>query len=124
MSNMEHRVFPGTTSSSSVIHFFFMKRDNEGVGTYVNFVSNPSIPALDVAFVNGRDSGPVKVSDIIELAKLHIENNGIASWYSPESGTIREALDRAFADFQMQMGSIAVNVYVLFDGQFGSVVIG
>lgn len=119
------KAFPVGTTLSCGLTVYFRARSNAGTGTYSG--STPvAFTDLAISFPTGR--GDVVTWDsIMSLVVQHLLNNdSFTSWWSPEIGTLEQNLIAAVGALTCPPGYASGNysAYMLFDGQFGSVLAG
>lgn len=113
------RFYPGSTVGSVTLTVVFRLRP---AGSSV-FAGMAGIPDLSFVFPNGRNEGQT-LEAIREAMILHLINNAIHVHWNPRSGTPEAVIRDALANLVLQPGAGTAYVSVLFDGQFGPVMVG
>lgn len=117
--DLSHTVWPNKTSTAVTLNVVFRKRANQGIGTYETWAEMPSI----VLVFNGiNDSVTVEV--LRQVVKAHLLNNNIREWWSPKNSDVAGEIDNVLStSFVPPSAASSATTIVLFDGEFGPMLI-
>lgn len=108
-------------STSQTLTVFFRLRVNEGVGASVLTCTSHGLTDLAIVFPSGISTPGATITSLKDVIVLAVMNSALPAWYSCASGTLESNL-RSALDLKAWPNA-SHSMTVLFDGQFGPVLV-